>query len=119
MTDLVAKVMAQTDAYNRKDLDALLEGLAEDYESWEVGPEGPNCRARGRDQVGQALAAMFAASGYANSTVEDVRAYGQLAVAIEVDSFDTADGRKTMRSLGLYEFRGEELLRAWSFPLKE
>lgn len=119
MQDLVARIRAQTEAYNRRDLDALLAGLADDYESWEVGPDGPNCRARGRDQVGQALAAMFAASGYAQSSVEDVRAYGKLAVAVEVDSFETAEGERTMRSLGIYEFRDGELRRAWSFPLDD
>lgn len=119
MQDLVARVQSQTDAYNRRDLDALLAGLADDYESWEVGADGPNCRARGREQVGQALAAMFAASGYARSSVEDVRAYGNVAVAIEVDTFQTAEGERTMRSLGIYEFRDGELRRAWSFPLSD
>ena len=119
MQDLVARVQSQTDAYNRRDLDALLAGLADDYESWEVRPDGPNCRARGREQVGQALSAMFAASGYARSTVEDVHAYGNLAVAVEVDRFETAEGERTFRSLGIYEFRDGELRRAWSFPLAD
>lgn len=119
MTDLVERVLAQTEAYNQKDLEQLLSGLAPDYESWEVGPDGPNCRARGREQVEQALRGMFAASGYASSRVEDVRAYGNLAVAVEIDSFETAEGLKTMRSLGLYEFRDGKLKRAWSFPIRE
>ena len=119
MDDLVARVKAQTEAYNRKDLAQLLEGLAPDYESWEVGPEGPSCRARGRDQVEQALRGMFAASGYASSRVEDVRAYGSLAVAVEIDTFQTAEGVRTLRSLGLYEFRDGRLARAWSFPLRD
>ena len=117
MDDLVARVRSQTDAYNRKDLEALLAGLADDYESWEVGADGPNCRARGREQVGRALSAMFAASGYTRSSVEDVRAYGNLAIAIEVDSYQTAEGERSMRSLGVYEFRDGALRRAWSFPI--
>jgi len=119
MQDLVERVRSQTEAYNRKDLKALLAGLADDYESWEIGVDGPNCRARGREQVAEALAAMFAASGYARSSVEDVRAYGNLAVAVEVDSFETAEGERSMRSLGIYEFRDGELRRAWSFPLAD
>lgn len=119
MQDLVERLRQQTEAYNRRDLDALLAGLADDYESWAVDADGPNCRARGREQVGQALAAMFAASGYTRSSVEDVRAYGNLAVAVEVDRFETADGERVMRSLGIYEFRDGELRRAWSFPLSD
>lgn len=119
MQDLVERVRSQTEAYNRKDLDALLAGLADDYESWEVRPEGPNCRARGREQVGQALSAMFAASGYARSSVEDLRGYGNLAVAVEVDTYQTAEGERSMRSLGIYEFRDGRLRRAWSFPIDD
>ena len=117
MDELVARVQSQTDAYNRKDLAALLAGLADDYESWEVGADGPNCRARGREQVSQALSAMFAASGYARSSVEDLRAYGNIAVALEIDTYQTAEGEQTRRSLGVYEFRDGALRRAWSFPV--
>ncbi len=119
MNELVQRVHEQTKAYNQKDLAKLLANLAEDYTSYEVRPEGPRLRAQGREQVEQALTGMFAASGYASSRVEDVRAYGNLVVAVEIDSFETDDGTKTTRSLGLYEFADGKLCRSWSFPILE
>jgi len=119
MRDLAQIVLDQTQAYNDKDLDKLLSGLAENYESYIVGPEGPKLRARGKAEVGERIGRMFAATGYAESRVEDVRVYGQLAVALEIDSFDTPAGRKTMRSIGLYEFDADRLVRAWSFPVRD
>ncbi len=119
MNELVQRVHEQTEAYNQKDLTKLLGNLAEDYESYEVRSEGPCRRAQGREQVERALAAMFAASGYASSRVEEVRAYGNLAIAVEIDTFETDEGAKTMRSLGLYEFADGKLRRSWNFPIQE
>lgn len=119
MRDLVQCVLDQTQAYNDKDLDKLLDGLAEGYESYIVGPGGATLRASGRAQVAERIGQLFAATGYAESRVEDVRAYGQLAVALEIDTFDTPQGRRTMRSVGLYEFTDGKLARAWSFPVRD
>lgn len=119
MTDPVAMVHARTQAFNDKDVDALVAGLDENYQYYQVRGDGPHLLAQGRDAVGENLGRLFAATGYAESTVEDVQAHGNMAVALEIDTFELPDGRRTTRSIGVYEFNGNLLRRAWNFPVEE
>lgn len=116
MSDYTDRVRAQKEAFNNKDLDALLAGLAADYEFWQVTPDGPKLLAQGPDQVRERIGAIFAAPGYLGSAVESVSAAGNVVSAVEIDRFATPDGEQSFRSLGVYEYRGDKLIRAWNFP---
>jgi hypothetical protein len=106
----------QTEAFNRKDADALGALLTDDYSWYRVGPAGPELASQGRAETVERMRGFFAAMPYASSRVEGVMAVGNLIVAIEKDSF-IHDGRSVEKTtLGVYEYREGKLARAWAFP---
>ena len=112
--DILAR---QTDAFNRKDADALGELLAEDYAWYTVGADGPRRASEGRTATVERMRGFFAAMPYASSRIDGVLEVGNYIVAVEKDRFEV-DGRSEERTtLGVYEYRDGRLARAFAFPV--
>jgi hypothetical protein len=118
MDDLLAMVRRQRDAFNRKDVDAMVADLADDYTWFQVTDQGAVPSASGKADVAARMAAFFKAMPYLGSEIDRAMVVGNYIVAEEKDSFQTPAGAKTQITLGVYEVVDGKFKRAWAFPVK-
>jgi hypothetical protein len=118
MDDPLALVSRQRDAFNRKDVTAMVADLSDDYQWFRVTDEGAVKGAAGKVEVAERMAAFFKSVPYLGSTIDRVMVIGNYVVAEEKDSFQSPAGPKTQVTLGVYEIADGKLKRAWAFPVK-
>lgn len=118
MDAMLTLLRRQRDAFNRKDVEAMVADLTEDYSWYRVTPEGPVKAASGRNEVAERMGTFFKNVPYLGSTIDRSMVIGNYIVAEEKDSFQTPDGPKTQVTLGVYEVVDGKIKRAWAFPVK-
>lgn len=118
MDNMISLLRRQREAFNRKDIDAMVADLSDDYAWYRVTPEGPVKAASGKAEVSERMEAFFKTVPYLGSTIDRSLVVGNYIVAEEKDSFQTPDGPKTQITLGVYEVVDGKLKRAWAFPVK-
>lgn len=101
-------VQAQLDAYNAKDLDALLATYAPDAEQWALGGER---LARGHAEMRPRFAARFAEPDL-HAKLLSRTAMGGIVVDHERITRNFPEGRGTLEMLCIYEVSGGLIRRA-------
>lgn len=99
MTTATDIVQAQLDAYNAKDLDALLATFAPDAQQFALHGD---CLARGHDQIRARYAARFAEPDLQARLVARCAA-GPVVVDHELITRNFPEGRGTLEMLCIYE----------------
>ena len=117
----VAAVRRFADAFNRRDFDSVLAGVAPDVELHEW-PAGPDARSyRGPDEVLQAIGNWFDAWEWMKVEVEDIVEAGERVL---VTQHQRAKGKGSaieveVRSFNVYTFRDGKLIRMQLFTERE
>ena len=119
MADIHQRFLESSSAYDNRDIDKMMSFVSEDYTWYNIGPEGAQKLADGRAQAAQGLQMVFGSPDYISGRVAFSKAFGHIVVAVEVDTY-RQDGEEVEKSrLGVYEYKGDELHRAWSFPIED
>lgn len=119
MNDYIKMMTENTDAFTRKDADALASNLAEDYASFRMEGGEAIKRTSSRDETKAVMEKMFDAVPLKGSRLDRIMVVGDHVVAVEKDTFDTPDGEKTTTTLGVYHMQDGKMWRAYSFPIND
>jgi hypothetical protein len=112
--DMLAGIEATEAAFLAKDLDAVAVDLAEDYSWYKIDAEGPQQMVSGKPATLELLNQFFSNDGgWADAEVHRLGYLGNIFVQVEVDHFDSPEGRKTVRSLNIYELKDGKRWREW------
>ncbi len=106
-------------AYDDKDYDRMMSFVSDDYEYYGITDEGPQLRAKGKEQAMAGLQMVLESDTYVKGEVEFLKTFGNVVVALEKDQFREGDKVVTRSTLGIYEYQGDKLTRAFSFPLNK
>ena len=110
---------ASSKAYDDQDYDKMMSFVADDYQFYGMTDEGPKLRANGKEQATAALKMVLESDAYVKGDVAFLKGFGNLVIALEKDQFREGDDTVTRSTLGVYEYRGDKLARAYSFPVKD
>ena len=112
--DMLAGIEATEAAFLAKDLDAVAKDLTDDYSWYKIDDEGPQQMVNGKTATLELLNQFFTSDGgWADSEVHRLGYLGNIFVQVEVDHFDSPEGRKTVRSLNIYELKDGKRWREW------
>jgi hypothetical protein len=111
--------LASSKAYEDHDYDKMMSFVADDYQFYGMTDEGPKLRANGKDQAAAALKMVLESDAYVKGEVAFLKGFGNIVIALEKDQFREGDQVVTRSSLGVYEYSGDKLARAYSFPVQE
>jgi len=106
-------------AYASKDIAVMMSFVTDDYSVYNVTESGPKRLVASREEATRALQAVFGNTDYISGSAESIQAVGNIVYATEVDIFNHNGTEKRMTRFGVYEFVGDKLFRAWSFPVQE
>ncbi len=111
--------LASSKAYDDQDYDKMMSFVADDYQFYGITDDGPKLRANGKDQATAALKMVLESDSYVKGEVAFLKGFGNLVIALEKDQFREGGQLVTRSTLGVYEYRGDKLVRAFSFPVKD
>ncbi len=107
--DPVTIVQRQLDAYNARDIDALMATYADDVEHFEF----PSTRvAKGAAQVRERLAVRLQEPRL-HARLLGRTAMGNLVIDHEIVTRDFPEGSGTIELIAMYEVKGGVITRAW------
>ncbi|MDP6414624.1 MAG: nuclear transport factor 2 family protein [Gammaproteobacteria bacterium] len=114
--EMLAQIEASDKAFMEKNLNVIAEHMAEDFEWHVVNADGEKLMVSGRTETLQRLEGFFTMdTGWTNADVHRLGYLGNIFVQIEVDYYDTPDGKKTVPSLSVYEMKDGQRWREWKF----
>ncbi len=119
MADYIRMMTDNTDAFTRKDVEALGSNLAEDYASFRMEGGDAVKRTASREETMAIIQKMFDAVPLKGSQLDRIMVVGDHVVAVEKDTFETPAGDKTTTTLGVYHMQDGKIWRAYSFPIAE
>jgi CO/xanthine dehydrogenase FAD-binding subunit len=102
-------------AFLARDAAALGPTLAEDYQWWVIGPQGPNKAIEGRGATVAMLRGFFRNAQWFGSKVYRLGMVGNLLIQVEVDKVGSPQGPVEKTSVEIYEFRDGLRWREWRF----
>lgn len=105
----VSVVQRQLDAYNARDVDALMATYADDIEHFEF-PSKP--LALGSVQVRERQSVRLR-EPHLHARLLSRTAMGNLVIDHEVVTRDFPEGLGTLELIAMYEVHGEKIVRAW------
>lgn len=114
--DLLALIEASDKAFMEQNIDVIAEHMAEDFEWHVVNAEGEKLMVSGRTETLKRLEGFFTMdTGWTNADVHRLGYLGNIFVQIEVDYYDTPDGKKVVPTLSVYEMKNGQRWREWKF----
>ena len=105
-------------AHASQDPQAAVAELADDYAWYRISDEGPRNVVSGKEKVLAATTALYAGDaldGYLGFRAIPLAVVGNLAVQLEAEAYQLAEGRKDVQMLTIYEMKDGKHRRLWSF----
>ncbi len=113
--DAVSEYIA---AFNRRDLEALLQHVTDDVQWLSVVGDKVVVETQGKEQLKASLTAYFKSMPSARSALEWTRESSARVAAFERASWEGKSGAKSQASLCVYEFRDGLIARVYYFPVE-
>ena len=116
-----AEVIETSEAFFlNRDVEGAILSLDEDFVMYEVTEEGVEERVRGIEQVRQAVGGTFGTGKWLGANVYKWGLTDNTLVQIEEDFFSTDDGgRRSIKTLVVFEHRNGKRWREWRFKPKD
>jgi len=108
-------VRAFVTAFNARDLDAMLTLTAEDIAWLSVNGAALRVETSGRAALRESMRIYFEACASCRSEIEKIEAMGSRAAVLERATWETDKGKRSQRSLAIYEFRDGLIQRVYYF----
>ena len=113
--DVVTFIEQAEKVFVDQDAEGVRDYLTEDFTWFRVTEHGAEETVKGRDETVALLSQFFGQNNWVDSDVHRLGMLGNILVQVEVDTFQTEDGPKTVESLSVYEFRDCKRWREWKF----
>jgi hypothetical protein len=106
--------------FNNRDIEGAILSLDDDFTMYEVTEAGVEERVRGIERVREALGGTFDAGTWLGANVYKWGLTDNTLVQIEEDFFSTEDGgRRSIKTLVVFEHRDGKRWREWRFKPKD
>jgi len=113
----VAALRGFQQAFERRDVAAMLDHVTDDVEWLTVGGDTVAVEARGRDEVRALLEQWFASFPWVQSLIEESFDVGSfVAVRVRVSWRDPDNEENTQIALAVYETDAGKIRRVWYYP---
>lgn len=103
-------------AFNDRKIDRMLELAAENIQWMHIDGAKVSIEVEGKAALRQSMERYFRSCSSCKSSLEWVQTAGSRVTAMERASWSGKDGPKSQRSLSVYEFQGDKILRVYYFP---
>ena len=113
--DVITFIEKAEKVFVDQDAEGVRDYLTEDFTWFRVTEQGPEETVKGRDETVELLSQFFGQNNWVDSDVHRLGMLGNILVQVEVDTFQTENGPKTVESLSVYEFRDGKRWREWKF----
>ncbi len=111
-------VRALVDAFNRHDPAAMV-ALVDDAVQWlNIDGAKISIEAEGKDDLRSSMARYFASCASCRSAIESIETLGSRVVVLEAASWEAGGAKRVQRSVSVYEFRDQRILRVYYFPVE-
>ncbi len=114
-TDNVAIVEGFVAAYNRHDVDGMLEFVAPDVRWMSVTAHSMSTEVAGREQLGQSMREYFAGLSSTRSEVRTISRSGPFVHTVEQAFWKSGDVEKSQCSVAVYEITDGLVQNVWYF----
>ena len=104
------------EAFNARNIDLMLELVDENLQWLSVNEAKVSIETEGKAALRQSMMRYFSSCPSCRSSLEWVQSAGSRITAMERASWSTKSGVKSQRSLSVYEFSGDKILRVYYFP---
>ena len=116
-TNLEARVLEFVSAFNQRNIDGMLE-LADESVQWlMVDGAKVSLETEGKAALRRSMEKYFSSCPSCKSTIEWTRRAGSRVTAFERASWTSKGETKSQKSLSVYEFRRDKILRVYYFPI--
>lgn len=109
-------VEAFIDAFNRRDMAAILELAHPEIEWLSLRAAELSVEARGATALESSLSSYFQGCSSCRSSVEVVAVNGAFVSAVETAHWEASGAPRSQTSLSVYEIAEGRILRVWYFP---
>jgi len=108
------------EAFENRDVDGLINNMAEDIIAYRMADEGPMAVINGKNNAREMLSKTFSqSSSYVESELPETIVVGPLGIQIEEDTFRTKDGLKTATTVAIYHIKDDKIWRVYNFRIAE
>jgi hypothetical protein len=109
------QVRAFVEAFNARDIDVML-ALADENVQWLIVDGAKvSVETEGKAALRESMVRYFRSCPSCKSSLEWIQKAGSRVTAMERASWSGKSGPKSQRSLSVYEFRGDKILRVYYF----
>ena len=109
------RVREFTEAFNARDIDAMLAMADENVQWLIVDGAKVSIETEGKAALRESMVRYFRSCPSCKSSLEWIQLAGSRVTAMERASWTGKSGAKSQRSLSVYEFRGDKILRVYYF----
>ncbi len=114
--DATRIVQGYVDAFNRRDIDAMLAVAADSLEWINLSGATASLETSGKDALAKGLRSYFESCPSCRSSIAILGQSGPFLVATERATWESGGAVKAQESLSVYEIRDGKILRVWYFP---
>jgi hypothetical protein len=114
--ETVQLVRAYMDAFNRHDIPAMAERVAEDFVWFNVTSDSASVEVKGRDKLRRTLGSYFEHTPTVRSEIQGITSAGNYVSFRERAVWNTLLGEKSQTALAVYEVKNRLITRAWYYP---
>jgi hypothetical protein len=109
------QVRAFVEAFNARDIDLMLTLADENIQWLIVDGTKVSVETEGKAALRESMVRYFGSCPSCKSSLESIQRAGSRVTAMERASWTGKSGVKSQRSLSVYEFRGDKILRVYYF----
>jgi len=110
------QVRAFVEAFNARDIDLMIAMADENVQWLIVDGAKISVETEGKAALRESMARYFRSCPSCKSSLEWIQRAGSRVTAMERASWTGKSGAKSQKSLSVYEFRGDKILRVYYFP---
>ena len=109
------RVREFVEAFNARKIDVMLELAAENIQWMNIDGAKVSIEVEGKAALRESMVRYFRSCPSCKSSLEWIQRAGSRVTAMERASWSGKSGAKSQRSLSVYEFRGDKILRVYYF----
>jgi len=110
------QVRAFVEAFNARDIDLMIAMADENIQWLMVDGAKVSVETEGKAALRESMVRYFRSCSSCKSSLEWIQRAGSRVTAMERASWTGKSGAKSQKSLSVYEFRGDKILRVYYFP---
>lgn len=116
---LTGKVRQFVEAFNQKDVDAMLFIAAEDMSWMSISNQKLELETASRAKLRESMLAYFKSTPSARSEIRSIHESGPFVYSLEQAFWAVKGKEKSQCSMAVYEFSDDKIRNVWYFPSHE